>query len=120
MYFVRISKDKRGHLVEWIEKLSFSRLNKLFKIDQSRRNHSVLLIKKNLRVFLAQAKTFVISLLPRLAPSTLVSGEHFMLKDLSFYEVARFADTKAIQARLDTQKKKSQERTLCQAPGSTS
>ena len=49
-----------------------------------------------------------------------MSGEHFMLKDLSFYEVARFADTKAIQAHLDTQKKKNQEGTLCQAPSSTS
>lgn len=90
---VHVSKDRRGHLVEWVEKSSFAPLNKLFKIDQTEWNLNVLLIEKNLRVVLAQVKSFVIPLLPRLAPTTLVSNEHFVIKDLPFYEVACLADT---------------------------
>lgn len=47
-------------------------------------------------------------------------GEHFVLKDLPFYEVTRLTDAKARQSRLDAQEKKWQEGTLHQAPGSTS
>lgn len=61
----------------------------------------VLLIEKNLRDVLAQAKSYVILLLSRLVPPTLVLGEHFMLKDLPFYEVLHLADTEARQARLN-------------------
>ena len=55
----------------------------------------MLLIVKNLKVVLAHPKSFVIPLLPRLVSSILVSGKQFVLNDLSFYEVARLADTKA-------------------------
>lgn len=74
MCYVRTSKDRRGHVVEWVEKSSFAFLNKLFEIDQSEWSHNVLLTKKNLDVILTQAKPFVISFLPRLAPLTLMSG----------------------------------------------
>lgn len=47
-------------------------------------------------------------------------GEHFVLKDLPFYEVTRLADVEARQSHLDAREKKRQEGTLHQAPGSTS
>lgn len=47
-------------------------------------------------------------------------GKQFMLKDLPFHEVTYFVDSEARQARFDTQEKKHQEGTLCQAHGSTS
>ena len=34
---------KRGRLVEWVEKASFVRLNKLFKITTNERNHQMLI-----------------------------------------------------------------------------
>ena len=80
----------------------------------------MLLTKKNLRIILAQAKPFVIPLLPWLAPPTLMSSEYFVMKDLPFYEVTRFADAEARQACLDTREKKCQEETLRQALSSTS
>ena len=52
----------------------------------------MLLIEKNVRVIFAQDKSFMILLFVRLAPLTLVSDEHFVLKDLSFYEVAHLTD----------------------------
>ena len=51
---------------------------------------------------LAHPKLFVIPVFPRLAPSTPVSGKHFVLKELSFNEVAQLAGVEARQARLDT------------------
>ena len=73
-----------------------------------------------MRIILTQAKSFVSPLLSQLAPSTLLSSEHFMLKDLPFYEVARFANAEIRQACLDAREKKHQEGTLCQVPSSTS
>lgn len=120
MCHVRAIKDRRGHLAEWVEKSSFTRLNKLFEIDQSELNHSVLLTEKNLRVILAQAKSFIIPLLPWLTPLILVLGWHFMLKDLPFYEVIRLTDAKARQSHLNAREKKRKKGTLCQGPSSTS
>ena len=37
----------------------------------------------------------MILVFPRLMPLTLVLVEHFVLKDLSFYEVAQLVDAKA-------------------------
>ena len=120
MCFVHVGKDKWGHLVEWVKKSSFAHFNNFFEIDKSERSHIVLHTEKNLRVVISQAKQFVIPLLPRLAPLTLVLGEHFMLKDLPFYKVTRLVDTKARQARLNACEKKMPRGTLRQALGSTS
>ena len=38
----------RGRLVEWVEKASFDRLNKLFVISASERNYQTLLTDRNL------------------------------------------------------------------------
>ena len=40
--------DKRGCVVEWVEKASFSRLNKLFEITAAERHHETLLTARNL------------------------------------------------------------------------
>lgn len=50
---------------------------------------------------LAHPKPFVIPIFPWLAPSTQVSGNHFVLKELPFNEVAQLANVEVRQARLD-------------------
>ena len=50
---------------------------------------------------LAHPKSFVIPVFHWLAPSTPMSGKHFVLKELPFNEVAQLADVEARQARLD-------------------
>ncbi|RVW27842.1 hypothetical protein CK203_106095 [Vitis vinifera] len=42
------SMDKRGRVVEWVEKTSFDRLNKLFEITAAERHHQTLLTARNL------------------------------------------------------------------------
>lgn len=90
-----IGKNKRGQLVEWVEKASFDRLNKLFVIFASERHHQTLLTDQNLIVVVWKTQLYVLPIFPYLAPKVLVSGEHHVLKDLSFYEEARVADAKA-------------------------
>ena len=52
---------------------------------------------------------------PWLAPPSLVLGEHFVLKDLPFYKVARLKDFEACQACLEKWGRKRQDGTLKQA-----
>lgn len=54
---------------------------------------------------------------PKKLPKIVVLGEHYALKDLSFFEEAREADAKARQERLDQREERRQERTLRKAPG---
>ncbi|RVW86090.1 hypothetical protein CK203_037999 [Vitis vinifera] len=112
-------KERWGHLVEWVKKASFTRLNKLFKIDASKRNHKVLLSDNNLLALINDPKSFIIPVFPHVAPPSLIPNEHFMMKDLPFYEVACLVDSEARQARLEEREKKRQERTLRQAPATS-
>ena len=47
--FLGASQDKRGKLVEWVEKVSFDRLNRLFEIAAAERSCETLLFAQNLR-----------------------------------------------------------------------
>lgn len=91
-----------------MEKASFAQFDKFFEINVAKRAHSVLLSDKNLLAPIENPKSFIIPVFPRLAPLSLVPSEHFMLKDLPFYEVACLADFEARQARLEEQEKKRQ------------
>lgn len=102
-----------------MKKASFTRLNKLFKIYASKRNHKVLLSDKNLLTLINDPKSFIIPVFPHVALLSLIPNEHFMMKDLPFYEVTRLVDSKARQARLEEREKKRQERTLRQAPAAS-
>lgn len=111
-----IGKDKRGHLVEWVEKTSFTQLNKLFKIDTFEWNHKVLLSNNNLLALINETKLFIIPILPHVASPSLVPNKHFVLKYLPFYEVTSLADSEACQARLKEREKQRQEGILRQTP----
>ena len=108
---------KRDRLVEWVEKASFDRLNKLFEIIAAERHHQTLLTARNLLAVVREPQSYVTNILPKRLPKRVVSGEHFVLKDLPFYERARKVDAKARQERIDQQEEKRQEGTLRKAPG---
>ena len=102
-----------------MEKASFDRLNKLFEIFIAGSNHKVLLTDRNLLAMVKKSKSFIIPILPCLAPQALVPDEHHVLKDLSCYEVGHAVDSKACQDLLEQRKKKSQEGKLRQAPATS-
>lgn len=66
-------------------------------------------------------KSFVIPIFSQLVSPNLVLGEHFVLKDLTFYEVAQLVDVEYGKPnRMHMKKKNCQKRTLHQAPTSFS
>lgn len=92
--------------MELIEKASFDWLNKLFEIVVSEQDHKVLLSDKNLHAMISEPKLYVLPILYRVALSSLMPNEHYVLKDLPFYKVTRLANSKARQARLKEREKK--------------
>ena len=99
-----------------MEKTSFAWLNKLFEIDVANQVYNVLLSNKNLLALIENPKLFIIPVFSRLAHSSLVLDEHFMLKDLSSCKVFCLATFEAHQACLEEREKNRQEGTLRQAP----
>ncbi|RVW68367.1 hypothetical protein CK203_063807 [Vitis vinifera] len=79
---------KRGRLVEWVEKASFDRLNRLFKITSVERHYQTLLTAWNLLAVVRNLSHTSSTSSQRL-PKVVVPGEHFVLKDLPFYKRAR-------------------------------
>ena len=63
-----------------------------------------------------EPQSYVLNILPRRLPKVVVSGEHFVLKDLPFYERASEANAKARQECLDQREEKRQEGTLRKTP----
>ena len=84
--------DKRGHVVEWVKKGSFARLNKLFEIAAAERHYETLLTARNLLVVVREPHAYIINILPRKLPKKVVSGVHYVLKDLPFYKEVKKAD----------------------------
>ena len=100
-----------------MEKASFDRLNKLFEIAAEERSCQTLLSTQNLRLVTQVSQSYVLNIIPRRLPKKVVTGEHFVLKDLPFYFKAREADAQARQARLNQREEKRQVGTLLRAPG---
>ena len=92
--------------MEWVEKASFARLNKLFEISTSERNYQIFFMDKNLQAVLKEAKSFILPIFHRLAPRPLVPDKHHVLKDLPFNEVACATDSQTHQDRLEQKEKK--------------
>ena len=110
-------KDKRGKLVELVEKATFDRLNRLFEIAAVERSCETLLSAQNFRLVIQEPQPYMLNILPRRLPKEVVAGEHFILKDLPFYAAVRKADTQSRKARLNKQEEKRQEGLLWKAPG---
>lgn len=87
-------------MVEWVEKASFNLLNRLFEIATDERNYQTLLSTRNLLAVVRESQPYILNIIPRWLPKTVVVGEYFVLKDLLFYAEAREADAQARQERL--------------------
>ncbi|RVW67222.1 hypothetical protein CK203_063639 [Vitis vinifera] len=90
-----LGPEKRGKLVEWLEKASFDRLNRLFEIAAVEQSCDTLLSVQNLR--------------------SVVAGEHFVLQDLPLYAAVQKADARTRKARLNNQEIKRKEGLLRKA-----
>ena len=104
--------DKRDRVGEWVEKMSFVRLNNLFEITTAERHHETLLTTRNLLAVVREPQAYVINILPRKLPKKVVPREHYVLKDLPFYKEVHEADAQKRQARLDDREGRG-KRELC-------
>ena len=109
--------ERRGHIVDWVEKTSFVCLNKLFEIDAKERHYATLLTARNLMAVVRESQEYVVNILPRKLPNEVVSGEHYVLKDLPIYQEVKEADAEKRRALLDDREKRKNEGTLRKAPG---
>ena len=57
--------SKRGRLVEWVEKASFDRLDKLFEITAIERHYQTLLSARNLLAVVREPQLYIVNILPR-------------------------------------------------------
>ena len=111
---VNVGPEKRGHLVDWVEKASFDRLSKLFEIDAKERRYKTLLTARNLTAVVREPQEYVVNILPRKMPKEVVLGEHYIVKDLPIYEALKEADAKKRRLLLeDREKKKKIGRASC-------
>ena len=115
--FADAGTDRRGCLVEWVEKASFLLLNKLFEIVPSERNYQTLLSIWNLVALAQDSQPYIPNIIPRRLPKKVVAGEHFVLKDLLFYAVACEVEAQARQERLSHREEMRQKGTLRRVPG---
>ncbi|RVW96410.1 hypothetical protein CK203_029660 [Vitis vinifera] len=78
--------DRRGHIVDWVEKTSFACLNKLFEIDAGERHYETLLTDAEPDGRCSGVPRVYHQYSPRKLPKKVVPGEHYILKDLYFYK----------------------------------
>ena len=109
--------DKKGHVVKWVENGSFARLNKLFEIATAERHYETMLTARNLLAVVQESQAYIINILPRKLPKKVVSGEHYVLKDLPFYKEVKKADAEKRRALLDDRERRKKEGTLRKALG---
>ena len=114
---VNAGAEKRGHLVDWVEKASFGCLSKLFEIDAKERQCKTLLTARNLMAVVREPQEYVINILPRKMPKEVVPGEHYTVKGLPIYQEFKEVDAEKRQALLDDREKRKNEGTLRKAPG---
>ena len=103
--------------MEWVEKASFDRLNRLFEIAAAKRSCDTLLSAQNLHSVMQELQPYVLNILSRRLPEEVVVGEHFVLQDLSFYAAVQNIDARTRKARLTDREEKRKEGLLRKAPG---
>ena len=77
-----IEEGWKGRLVEWVEKASFEKIRRLLEVSERERHYKVFLTLKNLADVRRNPTCYNLPVIPRLLPSEVVVGEHFVNADL--------------------------------------
>ena len=68
--------------MNWVEKSSFEKIRRLFKISEQERHYKVLLTLDNISTVRRNPSPYTLPVIPRLLPSDIVEWEHFVIADL--------------------------------------
>ena len=82
IFFFCVRKSQRGKLVNWVEKTSFKKIQRLLEISKQERHHEIILTAKNLRELSCSPSPYIIPVIPRPLPAEIVEGEHYIIVDL--------------------------------------
>ena len=80
--YICIRKSRRGRLVNWVEKASFKKIQKLLEIFDQERHHEILLTARNLRELSRSPSPYIIPVIPRPLPTKIVNIEHYIIANL--------------------------------------
>lgn len=72
-----------------------------FEIVAGERTYQTFLSARNLRAITQVSQPYTLNIIPQRLPKKVVFGEHFLLNDLPFFNVAREADVQARQEHLN-------------------
>ena len=84
IYFLCAGKNRKGKLVNWVEKASFKKIQKLLKISELERHHEILFTMKNLHELSRSPSPYIIPIIPRPLPTKIVEGEHYVIADILY------------------------------------
>ena len=101
IYFFVQGKAERGKLVNWVEKASFKKIQRLHEISEQERHHEILLTVKNLRELSRSPSPYIIPVIPSPLPAEIVEGEHYVIANFlnlapSSSSLAKNFDTEAV------------------------
>ena len=68
--------------MQWVEKASLRKIRRLLEVSKQERHYEVLLTLKNLANVKRSPAPCSLPIIPRLLPSEIVGGEHFVTTDL--------------------------------------
>ena len=68
--------------MNWVEKSSFEKIRRLLEIFEQERHYKVLLNPDNISAVRRNPAPYTLSIIPRLLPSDVMEGEHFVIADL--------------------------------------
>ena len=68
--------------MNWVEKSSFEKIRRLSEISKQEPHYKVLLTLDNISVVRRNPAPYTLPVIPRLLPSDVVEGEHFVIADL--------------------------------------
>ena len=82
IYIFCAGKSRRGRLVNWVEKASFKKIQKLLEISEWEWHHKILLTVRNLRELSCSPSPYIIPVIPHHFPIEIVEGECYVIADL--------------------------------------
>ena len=75
-------KNRKGKLVNWVEKASFKKIHRLLEIFEQEQHHEILLTAKNLRELSRNPSPYIIPVIPHPLLAEIVEGEHYVIANL--------------------------------------
>ena len=68
--------------MKWVEKSSIEKIRRLLEISEREHHYQVFLTRENISAVRNNSAPYTLPVIPRLLPSNVVEGEHFVLVDV--------------------------------------